>query len=45
MLGLARSLIFRGKSEEAKQWTRSALKYNPENYRAWYQLVYRGAHG
>ncbi len=38
MLGLARSLIFRGKSEEAKQWTRSALKYNPENYRAWYQL-------
>ena len=38
MLGLARALIFQGKAEEAKQWTRGALKYNPENYRAWYQL-------
>lgn len=40
MLGLARALIFLGKAEEAKQWTRSAIEFNCENYRAWYQLGY-----
>lgn len=38
MLGLARALIFQDKAEDARQWTRKALQYNPENYRAWYQL-------
>jgi arylsulfatase A-like enzyme/Flp pilus assembly protein TadD len=38
MLGLARALIFQGKTDEAKQWAQSAIQYNPENYRAWYQL-------
>ena len=38
MLGLARALIFQGKADEAKQWTRSAIEYNFQNYRAWYQL-------
>jgi choline-sulfatase len=38
MLGLARALIFLGKTDEAKQWAMSAIQYNPENYRAWYQL-------
>lgn len=38
MLGLARALIFQGKIEEAKIWTRKAIQYNPESYRAWYQL-------
>ena len=38
MLGLARALIFLGKTDEAKQWNRSAIQYNSENYRAWYQL-------
>ena len=38
MLGLARALIFQGKAGEAKQWANNAIHYNPENYRAWYQL-------
>ncbi len=38
MLGLARALIFLGKGDEARQWAKSAIQYNPENYRAWYQL-------
>ena len=38
MLGLARALIFQGKTAEAKQWAHSAIQYNPQNYRAWYQL-------
>jgi arylsulfatase A-like enzyme/Tfp pilus assembly protein PilF len=38
MLGLARALIFQGKGEEAKQWAQQAIQYNPQNYRAWYQL-------
>jgi arylsulfatase A-like enzyme/Flp pilus assembly protein TadD len=38
MLGLARALIFLDKTDEARQWTRSAIQYNSENYRAWYQL-------
>jgi len=38
MLGLARALIFQGKDDEAKQWAQRAIQYNPENYRAWYQM-------
>ena len=38
MLGLARALIFQGKDEEAKHWAQQAIQYNPENYRAWYQM-------
>ena len=38
MLGLGRALIFLGKTDEARQWSKSAIQYNPENYRAWYQL-------
>jgi arylsulfatase A-like enzyme/Flp pilus assembly protein TadD len=40
MLGLARALIFQGKADEARKWTQSAIQYNPENYRAWYQLAF-----
>ena len=38
MTGLARALFFLGKAEEAKQWAQRALKYNPQNYKAWYEL-------
>jgi Flp pilus assembly protein TadD len=38
MLGLARALIFQGKDADAKKWAQQAIQYNPENYRAWYQL-------
>src|SRR5947199_9545279 len=38
MTGLSRALLYQNKDEEAKQCARNALKYNPENYRAWYQL-------
>jgi arylsulfatase A-like enzyme/Flp pilus assembly protein TadD len=38
MTGLARALIYLGKAEDAKQWSQKALKFNPQNYRAWYQL-------
>ena len=38
MTGLARSLSFLGRDDEAIQWSRNALKVNPANYRAWYQL-------
>ena len=38
MTGLSRVLMYQNKDEEAKQWARSALKYNPQNYRAWYEL-------
>ncbi|HEY3974418.1 MAG TPA: sulfatase-like hydrolase/transferase [Candidatus Sulfotelmatobacter sp.] len=38
MLGLARALIFLGKTDEGRQWSKKAIDYNPENYRAWYQL-------
>jgi choline-sulfatase len=38
MLGLARALIFQKKAGEAKEWAQRAIQYNPENYRAWYQL-------
>jgi len=35
---LARALNFQGKTGEAKQWTRQAIQYNPQSYRAWYFL-------
>jgi len=38
MLGLARALIYLGKTDEGRQWSKNAIQYNPENYRAWYQL-------
>jgi choline-sulfatase len=38
MLGLARALIYQQKAEEARDWLRRAIQYNPESYRAWYQL-------
>src|SRR5947199_7166643 len=38
MTGLSRALLYQNKDEEAKQWARNALKYNPQNYRAWYEL-------
>lgn len=38
MTGLARALTYQGKSEEAKQRARDALKFNSQNYRAWYEL-------
>jgi Flp pilus assembly protein TadD len=44
MLGLGRALIFLGKTDEARQWSKSAIQYNPENYRAWYQLGFIDAH-
>jgi choline-sulfatase len=40
MLGLARALIFQGKVDEARQWTNNAIQFNPDNYRAWYQLAF-----
>ncbi|MBV9625049.1 MAG: sulfatase-like hydrolase/transferase [Acidobacteria bacterium] len=38
MTGLARTLFSLGQAEEAKQWARNALKFNPSNYKAWYEL-------
>ena len=38
MTGLSRALLYQNKDDEAKQWARNALKYNPENYRVLYQL-------
>jgi arylsulfatase A-like enzyme/Flp pilus assembly protein TadD len=38
MTGLSRVLLYLGKQDEAAQWARYALKRNPANYRAWYQL-------
>jgi len=40
MLGLSRALIFQGNFDDAKKWDESAIQYNPENYRAWYQLAF-----
>jgi choline-sulfatase len=39
MTGLARALFFQGKDEEAKQWLHSALKLNPSDYKALYELA------
>jgi choline-sulfatase len=38
MTGLSRVLMYLGKTDEAAEWSRNALKRNPANYRAWYQL-------
>jgi arylsulfatase A-like enzyme/Flp pilus assembly protein TadD len=38
MTGLARSLTFQGKAEEAREWARKALALNPQSYQAWYEL-------
>ena len=38
MTGLSRALFYLGDLEGAKHWAQSALKVNPRNYRAWYQL-------
>ena len=38
MTGLSRVLVYLGKDDEAAQWARNALKVNPANSRAWYQL-------
>jgi arylsulfatase A-like enzyme/Flp pilus assembly protein TadD len=38
MTGLARSLAFQGKVEEAREWARKALALNPQSYQAWYEL-------
>lgn len=38
MTGLSRALIFLGKMDEGKSWAEKALTFNPQNYRALYQL-------
>jgi Flp pilus assembly protein TadD len=38
MTGLARALANQGDAAEARSWLDRALKYNPRNYRAWYEL-------
>jgi choline-sulfatase len=38
MTGLARALAKLGRADEAKAWLDKAVKNNPQNYRAWYQL-------
>jgi arylsulfatase A-like enzyme/Tfp pilus assembly protein PilF len=37
MTGLARALFDLGRIDEAKAWLDKALKFNPKNYRAWYE--------
>ena len=38
MTGLAHALVLLGNTVEAQQWMEKALDYNPQNYRAWYEL-------
>jgi arylsulfatase A-like enzyme/Flp pilus assembly protein TadD len=38
MTGLARALAKLDRADEAKKWLTKALRSNPENYRAWYQM-------
>jgi len=38
MTGLARALYFSGNYADARTWAQNALKRNPQNYRAWYEL-------
>ena len=38
MTGLAHALFSQGNAEGARTWVEKALKYNPQNYRAWYEL-------
>lgn len=37
MAALARALLNLGRADEAKAWLDKALKFNPQNYRAWYE--------
>jgi tetratricopeptide (TPR) repeat protein len=38
MTGLAQALANLGDTAEAKSWIEKALQYNPQNFRAWYEL-------
>ncbi|MBZ5705897.1 MAG: sulfatase-like hydrolase/transferase [Acidobacteriia bacterium] len=38
MTGLAHALVGQGKADEARLWIGKALQFNPQNYRAWYDL-------
>jgi tetratricopeptide (TPR) repeat protein len=38
MTGLARAIVNQGNVEDARKWVERALKFNPQNYRAWYEL-------
>jgi arylsulfatase A-like enzyme/Tfp pilus assembly protein PilF len=38
MTGLAYAFAKLGRPEDAKTWLQKAIKNNPENYRAWYQI-------
>jgi len=38
MTGLARSLMFQGKSGEAEQWARKVLVSDTQSYQAWYMI-------
>jgi arylsulfatase A-like enzyme/Flp pilus assembly protein TadD len=38
MTGLARSLAKLDRADEARSWLNKALRSNPQNYRAWYQM-------
>ncbi|MFB3813076.1 MAG: sulfatase-like hydrolase/transferase [Terriglobales bacterium] len=40
MMALARALYAQGKHDGAREWLRHALKLNPQNFRAWYQLAW-----
>ena len=45
MVGLGRALINQGNAEEARNWVNKALQYNPQNYRAWYELAHIESQG
>jgi tetratricopeptide (TPR) repeat protein len=38
MTGLARSLMFQGNTDEAREWAQKALALNPQSYQALYEL-------
>jgi len=38
MTALAKALASLGQTAEAKHWIESALRFNPQNFRAWYDL-------
>lgn len=38
MTGLSRAFYYLGKNEDARLWAQNALKYNSQNYKAWYEL-------
>jgi arylsulfatase A-like enzyme/Tfp pilus assembly protein PilF len=40
MVGLGRALINQNDPDGAKNWVEKALRYNPQNYRAWYELAF-----